>query len=339
MSIHTLSAPAVSRPPPLNYRPRLDWREIVLRRETMLIVVLATVVVAVSIVSHGGFWNRVNIDSFLVSSAITAVPAAGMTLVILNGGIDVSIGSMLGLISATGGLMFAAGWSAALVVPVFLLTGLALGWINGLLVLAGRIPPVVATLGTLSVFRMGVFLMMGSSWITAIPPGLTRFFVSTHVGPLPVASVLALAVTGAMAVFLRYHREGRRLYAIGNNDEAARLVGIPVRRLRWATYMVLGVCVGLGALMQLGQTPIVQTTSGTGFELNVIAAVVLGGTELSGGRGGMLGTVLGTLVVALINDAIVLMHIQPFWSGVVLGFVILVAIGVNESRRAGKAMS
>ncbi|NVN12375.1 ABC transporter permease, partial [Nguyenibacter vanlangensis] len=102
---------------------------------------------------------------------------------------------------------------------------------------------------------------------------------------------------------------------------------------------LLGACVGLGALMRLGQSPIVQTTTGGGFELGVIAAVVLGGTELSGGRGGMVGTFLGTLVVGLIGDAIVLMHIQPFWSGVVLGVVILASVGLNEGRRARQVVS
>ncbi|GBQ27339.1 ABC transporter permease [Gluconacetobacter azotocaptans] len=329
------AAPALHGP----RRVPVAWRALLARRETALLGVIVLVVTAVSLGAHGGFWTRVNLDGLMVTCAITAVPAAGMTLVILTGGIDASIGSMLGLVSAIGGLLFVAGWPVAAVVPVFLLAGAALGWINGLIILCGRVPPIVCTLGTLSIFRMGVFLMMGSEWITALPPGLTRFFVADHLGPLPGAAVIALVIMAALAAFLRVHRTGRRLFAIGNNEEAARLVGIPVRRLRWMTYTILGACVGLGALMRLGQSPIVQTTTGSGFELGVIAAVVLGGTELSGGRGGMFGTFLGTLVVGLVGDAIVLMHIQPFWSGVVLGSIILASVGLNEGRRARQVVS
>lgn len=309
------------------------------RREGVLLVVLGLVTLSVSVVSHGTFWDHVNIDSLLVSTAITAIPATGMTVVILTGGIDVSIGSMLGLVAAIGGLAFEAGWPLILTAPLFCLLGGALGWLNALFIIGGRVPPVVATLGTLSIFRMCVFLVMGSNWITAIPATLTTLFVADHLSVLPVASVLALLLMAGFATFLRWHRTGRHIYAVGNNEEAARLSGIRVRHIRWSAYVLLGFCTGLAALLQLGQSPLVQTSTGTGFELNVIAAVVLGGTELSGGRGSVLGTLLGTLLVGLITDAIVLVHIQPFWSGVVLGLIILGAIGASHARGVRSAGS
>ncbi|OYV39971.1 MAG: ATPase [Rhodospirillales bacterium 20-64-7] len=308
-------------------------------REAALLAALALVLVAVSLVSHGTFWDPVNIRSLLVSSAITAVPAVGMTLVILTGGIDVSIGSMLGLIAAIGGKGFEAGWPLATVVPLFLLLGAGFGLINALVILQGRVPPVVATLGTLSIFRMCVFLVLGSNWITGIPPVLTTIFIATRLGPLPVATVIALVLLAAAAAFLRWHRIGRHVYAVGNNEEAARLAGIRVQRIRLATYVVLGICTAGAALLQLGQSPLVQTSTGTGFELSVIAAVVLGGTELSGGRGTMLGTMLGTLIVGLVTDAIVLMHIQPFWGGVILGLIILVSVGAGRGRTGAQRLS
>ena len=302
------------------------------RREAALVVALVLVLVAVSAVSHGAFWDRVNVDSLLVTTAIAAIPATGMTIVILTGGIDVSIGSMLGLVASIGGTAFEHGWPVALVMPLFLVVGGALGAVNALLIGRGGVPPVVATLGTLSVFRMCVFLVLGSEWITAIPGVLTTWFVAARIVVLPVATVIALAVMAATAFGLRRHRLGRHIYAVGNNDEAARLAGIDVGRIRFASYVGLGVSVGAAALLQLGQSPLVQTSTGTAFELSVIAAVVLGGTELSGGRGTIGGTLLGVLIVGLIDDAIVLMHIQPFWGGVILGMIILAAVGAGRHR-------
>ena len=202
--------------------------------------------------------------------------------------------------------------------------------------IAFGIPPVIATLGTLSIYRMLVFIVLGSNWITTIPPSLTTIFVADHVWFLPVVTVIALAFTAAAALFLRYFRWGRHVYALGNNEEAARLAGIRPERVKLVAYVVLGLLTGFAALLTLGQSPMVQTSTGSGFVLQVIAAVVLGGTALSGGRGTMLGTLLGTLVVQIVDDGIVLLHIQPFWGGVALGAIILLAIGLGAKREAAE---
>lgn len=308
-------------------------------REGVLAITLAVVLIGISLGSHGDFWAHVNINNLLVRIAITAIPAIGMTLVILTGGIDVSIGSMMGLVAAVGGLLFQAGWSVWAVAPIFLLLGAGFGLINAVIILGGRVPPVVATLGTLSIFRMAVFLVLGSNWITMIPPELTTLFITSHVWVLPTATVIALVMMVLFAIFLRSFRLGRYIYAIGNNAEAARLAGIKVGRLELYTYVLLGVFTGIAALLTLGQSPLVQNSTGTGFELGVIAAVVLGGTELSGGKGTILGTALGAIIVELVKDGVVLMHIQPFWGGVLLGGIILVSIGANRrfpgAHRAG----
>lgn len=296
-------------------------------REGALLITLVLLAVLIAFGSHGALVSPVNMDNLLVSAAITAIPAIGMTMVILTGGIDVSVGSMLGLIAAIGGLCFEAQWPLAAVVPVFCLAGTLLGLVNAMLIVPGRVPPVVATLGTLSIFRMLVFLVLGSNWITAIPPSLTTIFIVSRIGPLPVASIIALGTLILAALFLRWFRLGRHIYAIGNNEEAARLSGIRVRRTKLLAYTLLGLLTGIAALITLGQSPMVQTSTGEGFELNVIAAVVLGGTELSGGRGSIFGTLLGTLIVELVDDGVVLLHVQPFWGGVLLGAIILFSVG------------
>lgn len=304
-------------------------------REALLLGTLAALVVLIGIFSGGAFWSRVNLDNLFVGSAITLIPALGMTVVILTGGIDVSTGSMLGLVAAIGGTCFAAGWSLGATVPVFLVSGALLGLVNALLIIHGRIPPVIATLGTLSIYRMAVFVVLGSNWITQIPPSLTTIFVMDHVWFLPVVAVIAIVMLILAAIFLREFRWGRHVYALGNNEEAARLAGIRPERIKLASYVLLGLLTGFAALLTLGQSPMVQTSTGSGFVLQVIAAVVLGGTALSGGRGTMLGTLLGTLVVQVVDDGIVLLHIQPFWNGVALAVVILAAIGARARREGG----
>jgi len=303
--------------------------------EALLLITLAVLVAGIGMFSHGAFWSRINLDNLFVSSAITLIPAIGMTVVILTGGIDVSTGSMLGLTAAIGGSCFAAGWSLAATVPVFLLTGAGLGLVNAVLIIKGKIPPVIATLGTLSIYRMIVFIVLGSNWITQIPPVLTRVFVVDHALWLPVVALIALGFVIVASLFLRYFRWGRHVYALGNNEEAARLAGIRPERIKLAAYVMLGLLTGFAALLTLGQSPMVQTSTGSGFVLQVIAAVVLGGTSLSGGRGTMAGTLLGTLVVQVVDDGIVLLHIQPFWNGVALGVIILAAIGLSSRRDAG----
>lgn len=329
MTAPALGAQAADNVPPVRPRLRLPAG-----REFLLFVTLVLLVLLISFSAPGAFWTPVNLNNLFVSSAITAIPAIGMTVVILTGGIDVSTGSMLGLTAAIGGTCFEAGWPLGATIPVFLVTGALLGLVNAILIINGRIPPVIATLGTLSIYRMLVFIVLGSNWITMIPPALTTIFVVDHVWFLPVVACIALVLLIAAAVFLRHFRGGRHVYALGNNEEAARLAGIRPDRIKLYAYVGLGLLTGFAALLTLGESPMVQTSTGSGFVLQVIAAVVLGGTELEGGRGGMLGTLLGTLIVEVVNDGIVLLRIQPFWGGVALGAIILLAIGAGSRRHA-----
>jgi ribose/xylose/arabinose/galactoside ABC-type transport system permease subunit len=307
-------------------------------REYLLAATLIVIVIAVSFGSHGNFWQQSNLTNFFISSAIIAIPAVGMTMVILTGGIDVSVGSMFGLVAAAGGWVCEQGFGMPVALPVFIAAGALLGLINGAIITYARVPPIIATLGTLSIFRAAVFLLLGNHWITDIPASFTMIFMIDKLWVLPLGAVLALVVMAIFALFLSRWPAGRHIYAIGNNEEAARLAGINVRRLKLLTYVATGVLVGLAVPVGLGHSPMVQTSTGTGFVLTVIAAVVLGGTELTGGRGTMLGTLLGTLLVGLVDDGVVLLHIQPFWSGVILGAIIVVSVAFAQRRGDAEAV-
>lgn len=310
------------------------WLGRIEAREYLLLCTVVVLCIGISLGSGGNFLHAYNLSSLFLTTAITLVPAIGMTAVIVTGGIDVSVGSMLGLVAVLGGICFEHGWGLAAATPVFLLSGGLLGLLNGALITAGRIPPIITTLGTLSIFRAAAFFMLGNHWITMVPPSLTQFFVLQKLWVLPAAFLIALALLVAFAGFLNKVATGRHIYAIGNNENAARLHGIKVSRIKILTYTLTGVLVGISALLTLAQSPTVQSSTGTGFELTVIAAVVLGGTELTGGRGTLLGTLLGSLLVAIVENGVVLLHIQPFWSGVLLGGVIIVSVGLAAVRQA-----
>lgn len=295
-------------------------------REYFLIATVVIVTLIISIGSGGNFWHQANLTSFFISSAIIAIPAVGMMMVILTSGIDVSVGSMLGVVTAVGAWFVTLGFGLWASLPVFIAIGAALGLINGVIITYGKVTPIITTLATLSIYRAAVFLFLGNHWITDIPLSFTMVFLLDKLWVLPMGAVVALVVMGAFGWFLRRWPGGRHIYAIGNNEEAARLAGINVRRIKLLIYVATGALVGLMAPIQLGHTLVAQASTGSGFVLMVVAAVVLGGTELTGGRGTMLGTLLGTLLVGLVQNGVTLLHIQPFWSGVILGAIILLSV-------------
>lgn len=308
-------------------------------REYFLVATLVLVVTVVSIGSGGHFWQQSNLTNFFISSAIIAIPAVGMTMVILTSGMDVSVGSMLGLVTAIGAWFCTLGFGLWTSLPVFVVAGAVLGLINGVIITYGRVTPIITTLGTLSIFRAAVFLFLGNHWITNIPASFTMVLMMDKLWVLPLGAVEALAVMGAFGWFLRRWPAGRYIYAIGNNEEAARLAGINVRRIKLLIYVTTGALVGLAAPISLGHSPVAQASTGSGFALTVIAAVVLGGTELTGGRGSILGTLLGTLLVGLVQNGVVLLHIQPFWSGVILGAIILLSVAFSQWRSGASESS
>ncbi len=306
--------------------------QFLLSREGLLLIFLLLLGAAIDIASSGSLLRFANLNNLFVNVAVVAVASIGMTLVILTAGIDVSIGGIVGLSSAIAGQLLTNGTNVLLSLGVFLAVGLALGLVNGILVSYVRIPAIITTLATKSIFRMLVFLTLGGVWISSIPFRLTNFFVLTRIWILPVSLVLTLALLIAASVLMTHTRTGRWFYAVGDNEEAARLSGINVRLVKTSGYALLGLLTAVAAIFSLAESPLVQNNTGSGFELTVIAAVILGGTELSGGRGTVLGSLIGAVIVALVQDGVILLHIQPFWNGVLLGAVILASVASSGLR-------
>jgi len=273
----------------------------------------------------------------------------GMTLIILTGGIDVSVGAVLGIAGAVaaGLLKFgvaATTWgiklefTAAGAVVGGIGIGILLGLCNGVVIARLRLPPFVATLAMLSIARGLTLLWTGGFPITGLGP--TFGFIGTGAWwgvPMPVWEVGFLAI--AASVICARTAFGRHLYAVGGSERAARLSGLSIHKIKIAVYGIGGGLSGIGGLIVTARLDSAQPTAGLGYELDSIAAVVIGGASLSGGRGSIMGTVLGCLIIGVLNNGLFLLDVSPFWQQVVKGLVILIAVALDRlgERRAHPA--
>jgi ribose transport system permease protein len=260
-----------------------------------------------------------------------------MTFVILARGIDLSVGAMLALVSMFLGKALTNGWPGIPAVLAVVAAGLGLGLLNGLLIGKVKINFFVVTLGTALVFRSGSLLITEGNTITLF--GIAAFDVAgwlgdANVGSVPVPALVAAVVFLASYAVLRWTVFGRAVYAVGGNPEAARLAGIPVARVTVAVYAISGLLVGLAAVMYTGRIQSATPQVGTGLELQVIAAVLLGGVSFTGGSGSIVGALVGALLIAVINNGLDLLEVSSFWQGVVTGAILIFAVFLDRFRRA-----
>jgi rhamnose transport system permease protein len=264
--------------------------------------------------------------------AIVVVVAVGETMVILTRNIDLSVGSIVGLSAYLTAATFAHHGGAPIVVVALLAMaiGLGLGIVNGLLVAVARIPAIIATLATLAIFRGVDTQITGGGNITAYElPDRFLELASTKPAGLPTLAWIALGVAIVGAVVVRWAPWGRDFYAIGSNPEAARFAGIPAGRRVVTAFAISGTLAGLGGFMFASRFPTVDAVAAKGFELDVITAVVIGGVNVFGGSGTVLGVVLGAVLVATIQNGFTLLHISEFWRLFFNGFAIVVAVTID----------
>jgi erythritol transport system permease protein len=310
------------------------------------LVALAVLVVAFSALSPA-FLTQANLVMLAKHVALNAILALGMTFVVLSGGIDLSVGSVAGLAGMTAGWLLHDGlvlrplgvvvyFSAPAVIVIGLAVGLAAGAINGLLVVRARVAPFIATLGTLYVARGAALLLSGGATYPNLVgsadlgnAGFTLLGTGTFL-KLP-APIWIMAGLGVVFAFVASRTPfGRRVYAVGDNERAAALVGIRVARVKLAVYTMSGFCAALTGLVIASQLQAAHPATGETFELSAIAAVVLGGTSLSGGRGSVGGTLVGAFVIGVLNDGLVLLGVSQFWQIVIKGVVIVAAVVADQ---------
>ena len=257
--------------------------------------------------------------------------ATGQALVVITRNVDLSVGSTLGISAFAAGLYLQDGGNAVVAVLLAVLMGVGLGLLNGLLVSLGQVPALVVTLGTLYIIRGVDSIWVGSRQIvaSALPDGFVDFG-SGGVSAVPWPALIALAVLVATAYYLKHFRGGRELYALGSNPEAARLAGIPVRRRILAAYTVCGALAGLAGALYLARFGNVDSGTGSGYELTVVSAVVVGGVVFTGGSGSVYGAALGALLLTSINSVLPALGVSSVWVLAINGILIILAIAVDR---------
>lgn len=279
------------------------------------------------------FLSLTNLMNILRQSSLIGIVAAGMTFIIITGGIDLSVGSVLSLSSClTAGMIVNYAWNIWAAIILGLLIGAVFGLINGLLITQIPLPPFIATLGIMGVARGLAFVYTGGAPIYTFPESF-KFIGQGMIGVMPFPAVLMLLVYLVFFLLLKRTKLGRYSYAIGGNEEAAILSGISTRRYKAVVYAMTGFLSALAGLVLAARLDAATSVAGDGFELDVIAAVVIGGTSLSGGQGGVIGSLIGALIMGVVRNGLNLLLVSSHWQRVILGLIILAAVTVDVLRK------
>lgn len=296
-------------------------------REAGLAVAILLAVILFSFTTPT-FMTWGNMRDLMLNNAILLIGALGVSLVIIAGGIDISIGGILALSAVAAGKADLAGWPTPAIVAVGVLTGVVLGAMNGLLTWSARVDAIIITLGTFFIFRGALPLAMDERWLLNLSDRITGLGQG-NVHGVPLLLLIAVGTLVITHMFLRYTVAGRRLYAYGADSADAAYVGIYPRHVIPLAFTLCGLLVGIAGLLQAGRFGQVQTNAGGGFELRAIAAAVIGGTHSSGGRGSAFGVLLGTLFMGIVSNILVLMNVSAYWERAIIGVLILAVAGTD----------
>ena len=278
------------------------------------------------------FLTQRNLLNILQQSSINACIAIGMTLVIISGGIDLSVGPAAALSAVLSATMLMAGYPVPIVIITALAIGLACGILNGVLIAYAGLQPFIVTLGTLSLFRALALIYTGGNPVLSLPAGFRQLFTTPILGlPVPVVIVGVLAI--AATVLLKKTPLGEYILAVGGNEEAARVSGVPIERTKVLTYMISGGLAALAAVILMARLGAAEPTLGNLWELEAIAAAAIGGASLMGGKGSIFGTILGAIVLGAMRNGLTLLNVQAFYQLLATGIIIILAMLVDRLAR------
>lgn len=297
------------------------------RREIFTIILLIAEIVVFSIISPY-FASFKNLETVLRNSTDLAVVSIGMTMVMILGGIDISVGSALGVVAIFVGWMLQAEINPILIGIVAIATGVLIGVVNGFLVTKARIPAIIATLGISNLLRALIFGMLGGRWLTSLPHDF-GLFTKGHLFGIPIPIFLLSIFYSIFWLFLTFTATGRHIYAVGNSAEATKLSGVNSEKTMMIAFMLLGSLVGFSALIYVGRLASVEITVGLDLPMSAIAATVIGGTSVKGGKGSVVGTLAGVLFIAIMKNGIVLLGIPSLWERAVVGLLIVISVLVD----------
>ncbi len=296
------------------------------------ITVLAVILIIATFLSEA-FLTVGNLLNVVRQVSITAIIAAGMTFVILTAGIDLSVGSVLAIAGAISASIMVSTGSVFLAIMAALLVGVLFGWVNGTFITKASIPPFITTLAIMVMARGFVLVFTDGSPI-ATKSQVYNFIGKGYVLGIPFPVLILVILYAVCHILLKYTRFGRSVFSLGGNREATRLSGININRIEVLVYTISGLLAGLTGIILTARLGSAQPTAGEGYELDAIASVILGGTSLAGGQGAILTTVIGAMILGVLDNILVLMNVNPFASDIVKGAVILLAVLVDSKFKA-----
>ena len=295
-------------------------------------VIALIILMAVITIINSNFLTANNLLNLLLQVTSNALIAFGMTFVILTGGIDLSVGSILALSSALTAGLLGSGMSVTLAILISLILGCILGMMNGLLISYGKLAPFIVTLATMTIFRGATLVYTNGNPITK---GLSDTFLFQFLGQgyivgIPFPVIIMFIVFIVLYVLLHKTAFGKSVYAIGGNEKAAYISGVKLNKVKIIIYSISGIMASISGLIITSRLSSAQPTAGASYEMDAIAAVVLGGTSLSGGKGRILGTLIGALIIGVLNNGLNIIGVSAFWQQVVKGVVILIAVLIDR---------
>lgn len=310
------------------------WHDLAQLRHVREINVLIALLIVGALISlyTPYFLTTNNLMGVSRAFSLTAIMSIGMVMVIITGGIDLSVGSAMGLASLVTALCFDAGYSSAISIGAGLGVGVGFGLTNGLLITAIGLPPFIATLGTLSIGRGLMYMITHGVPVTPDTPDNFAVLGQGYVGPVPVPVVIMLTLMVVFALVMRRTRFGRHVYATGGNEQAARLSGVKTGRIKLAVYVLSSTIASLAGIIGFSRYLSAEPASGFGSELDVIAAAAIGGASLAGGVGSVTGAVIGAALVGVIANGVVLLNINTYAQQAITGGVILIAVSLDVLR-------
>ena len=292
-----------------------------------LTIILFIIIVAVFIgVQSSSFFTGTNALNITKQIAVNGIMSIGMMLAIISKGVDLSIGSLLGLVCAVAGSFIKIGAPAWVVLLICLAVGAACGFLNGFLIVKLKVMPIIVTLGKMNILRGIAYVYSGGKWTTNLPKDF--LVMGNDFAP----AIILAAVVILFVIIMRYTRFGRYVYAIGSNGDSARLAGIHVDRTKEMIYMCSGLLTGLAAMIFIGRTGAIQPSAGVGYEMDAIGAVVLGGVSFLGGKGSVVGTLLGAILMGLLMNGMTLLKISADFQGLITGVIIILALLLDTAR-------
>ena len=313
-----------------NKSKNIDFKELIIKYKSLIGLIL--LITVVSILSPS-FLSSKNILNILRQTSVNAIIAAGMTFVILTGGIDLSVGSILAISGAIAASLLASGKGIIISVIAAIIVGAFVGFLNGFIIAKGKLQPFIATLATMTILRGLTLVYTDGKPITLGSNELAVSFGKIGGGTLfgiPTPAIIMILVFGVCFYILKVTKMGRYTYALGSNEDATKLSGINTDKVKIWVYTISGILASIAGIIITSRLYSAQPTAGNGYELDAIAAVVLGGTRLAGGKGKITGTIIGALIIGVLSNALNILDVSSYYQMMVKGVVILIAVMLDR---------